>query len=314
VPERPDLEYVVPILDRELRGVAITDVRVKKPVVLRIAVPGTPQELLIGQTFHAVHRRAHFVLFELSSPNPLVGGHTVGGAATQRGADPPKGRRPPVLELAVSPMLAGRFALVEHRSRAPADVAVTWQLSDGRELRYRDDVQMGKVYLIARGAWQQVPGLATIGVDVLDARAFTRETFRTLARQRRDQVKVFLMDKTVLDAMGNAYADEVLWEARLHPKQLARKLSDAELDRLHDAIVSVLGGACATVAARRPPLDEKVRDFLNVRGRAGQPCPRCGTKIRTARVHADDAHFCPHCQPDVRGTSIVDWSKVTKKF
>jgi formamidopyrimidine-DNA glycosylase len=310
MPERPDLEYVVPILDAQLRGLTITDVRVRKPVVLRIAVPGTPQHLLIGQTFRAVRRRAHFVLFELG---PAVGVPSAGplpvGSLRAKKSD--RLRVGPIaLEIAVSPMLAGRFLLAERRSRTSADVAVTWLLSDGRELRYRDDVQMGKVYIIARGAWQPVPGLATIGVDVLDDHVFTRDAFRALARRRRDQVKVFLMDKTVLDAMGNAYADEVLWEARLHPKQMARSLSDAELDRLHDAIVAVLGTARATIAARRPPLDEKLRDFLNVRGRAGQPCPRCGATIRTARVHADDAHFCPHCQPDVRGTSIVDWRRV----
>jgi len=284
MPERPDLEYVVPILHAELAGKRITGIRVRKPVVLRIAVPGTPEALLVGRTFARVSRRAHFVRFEFAE------------------SDAP--------EVIVSPMLAGRFALADRRSRAPADVAVACMLSDGRELRYRDDVQMGKVYIIAKDAWQQVPGLATIGVDVLDPKTFTRAAFRALARTRRDQVKVFLMDKAALDAMGNAYADEVLWEAQLHPKVMARSLSDAQLDRLHDAIVSVLTSARDTVAARRPPLDEKLRDFLNVRGRRGQPCPRCGATIRTARVHADDAHFCPHCQPDVRGTSIVDWRRV----
>lgn len=284
MPERPDLEYVVPILHTELAGKQITGVRVRKPVVLRIAVPGTPDELLVGRTFQAVSRRAHFVRFEFAEPDAS--------------------------ELAVSPMLAGRFTLGDRRSRSPADVALGFALSDGRELRYRDDVQMGKVYIIAKGAWQQVPGLATVGVDLLDPAAFTRAAFRALARVRRDQVKVFLMDKSALDAMGNAYADEVLWAAQLHPKMMARSLSDAQLDRLHDAIVSVLTSARDTVAARRPPLDEKVRDFLKVRGRRGQPCPRCGATIRTARVHADDAHFCPHCQPDVRGTSIVDWRRV----
>jgi formamidopyrimidine-DNA glycosylase len=212
----------------------------------------------------------------------------------------------------VSPMLAGVFALTDRGARVSADLAVALALDDGRELRYRDDVQMGKVYVIPTGEWTIVPGFAEIGVDVLDARRFTRERFRELARQRRDQVKIFLMDKRVLDAMGNAYADEVLWEARLHPKRMARSLSDEELNRLHDAIVNVLAAACTTIAARQPPTDEKLRDFLNVRGRRGKPCPRCGATIRTARVHADDAHFCPQCQPDVRGTSIVDWRRVPK--
>jgi formamidopyrimidine-DNA glycosylase len=279
MPERPDLEYVVPILARELAGRRITGFRVKKPVVLRLAVEGKPEELLPGKVFGPVRRRAHFVRFDLGEE----------------------------LELVVSPMLAGRFAIAPAADKSPADLAVALALDDGRELRYRDDVQMGKVYVIARGDWDQVPGLAKIGVDVLDRKAFTREAFREIAARRRDQVKVFLMDKTALDAMGNAYADEVLFEARLHPKTFVKALSPDEVDALHDAIVKVIGDATKTIAKRKPALDEKLRDFLKVRGRHGQPCPRCGTKLRSAGVHGHDAEFCPQCQPATRRSGIVDW-------
>jgi formamidopyrimidine-DNA glycosylase len=284
MPERPDLEYVVPILDRETRGLTINAVAVRKPVVLRVTVPGTPDELLIGQRIESVTRRAHFVLFTLAGKPPL--------------------------EIAINPMLAGRFALDPARSRTRADVAVALSLSDGRVLRYRDDVQMGKFYLLAKGAWSKAPGLEKIGVDVLDDGAFPLEKLRELARQRRDQVKVFLMDKSAIDAFGNAYADEVLWEARIHPKTMARRLTEDELGRLHVAIVGVLRNASDTIRQRQPALDEKLRDFLNVRGHAGEPCPRCGAKLRRARVRADDSIFCPQCQPDARGTSIVDWRKL----
>ena len=155
-----------------------------------------------------------------------------------------------------------------------------------------------------------MPGLATVGVDVLDARRSRRAAFRALAGKRKDQVKVFLMDKSALDAMGNAYADEVLFEARIHPKTFVRSLSDGEIDRLHDAIVKVLREARAEVARAQPPIDEKVRDFLKVRNRHGEPCPRCGAKIRKAGVHGHDAFFCPECQPDVRGSAIVDFRRV----
>lgn len=282
MPERPDLEYVVPILERELVGKSITSVAVRKPVVLRLAVEGTPQSALGGHPIRAVTRRAHFVLVDF-------------------GADAP-------VELVVSPMLAGRFALASPTDRAPGDLAMSFTLSDGRELRYRDDVQMGKVYVVPRGAWGLVPGLEKVGVDVL-SKSFTREAFRALAKKRRDQAKVFLMDKSALDAMGNAYADEVLWAARIHPKAMVRSLDEAKLDRLHDAIVSVLSNARDEIARRGPALDEKVRDFLSVRGRVGQPCPRCGTTIRSAGVHGHDADFCPQCQPDERGSSLVDWRR-----
>jgi formamidopyrimidine-DNA glycosylase len=277
MPERPDLEYTVPILAAELSGKTITAVRIKKPVVLRVAVEGKLEQLVVGKRFGTVVRRAHFVLFQLAP-----------------------------YELVVAPMLAGRFALAEIGSKAVGDLAIAFELDDGRELRYRDDVQMGKVYLLPKGRWDVVPGLAKIGVDVL-APTFTRGAFRALARKRRDQAKIFLMDKTALDAMGNAYADEVLWEAQIHPKTFVKTLSDKEIDRLHDAIVKVLGEARQVIATRKPALDEKLRDFLKVRGRHGDACPRCGTTIRAAGVHGHDANFCPQCQPTTRKSGIVSW-------
>lgn len=271
MPERPDLDYVVPILARELTGRAIVGQRVRKPVVLRVLAE--PRG-----TIRAVTRRAHAVVFDLD------------------------GR-----ELVVSPMLAGRFTLATPPAKDPADLAVALLLDDGRELRYRDDVQMGKVYFLAPGT--PVPGLETVGVDVRSP-DFTLERFRALCRARRDQVKVFLMDKAALDALGNAYADEVLWEAGLHPKRMVRELDEAEVERLHRAIVTVIEHACRTIAERAPPLDEKLRDFLHVRGRKDQPCDRCGTKLRTTGVHGHDAFFCPACQPDVKGRGLVDWRRL----
>jgi formamidopyrimidine-DNA glycosylase len=283
LPERPDLDYVVPILDRELAGRAITAVRVDKPVVLRVALRD-PVTVVVGRSIAGARRRAHFVLL------PLDGA--------------------PLLEIVFSPMLAGRFALASPGDKRPADLALTFALSDGRELRYRDDVQMGKAYVIEAGRWDQVPGLAAVGVDVLDDAAFTRAAFRAIARKRKDQVKVFLMDKSALDAMGNAYADEVLFEARVHPKTFVRSLSEEEIDRLHDAIVKVLRDARAEIAARGPPIDEKVRDFLKVRNRHGEPCPRCGATLRKAGVHGHDAFYCPECQPDERKGALVDFRRV----
>lgn len=283
MPERPELDYVVPILARELSGLSITALRVDSPVVLRVALREPAAEVLPGAVIEGVIRRAHFVVFAL------------------RGSS---GR---ALELVVAPMLAGRFSLDAPSARRSADLALTLTLDDGRELRYRDDVQMGKAYVIEAGQRRNVPGLEQVGVDVLDAKKFTRTAFRALAKMQRCQAKVFLMDKSALDALGNAYTDEALFEAGIHPKTFVRSLSLPEVDRLHDAIVKVIAEASAEVARRAPPLDEKVRDFLKVRNRHGKPCPRCGATIRKAGVHGHDAFFCPTCQPDERGSAIVDF-------
>jgi formamidopyrimidine-DNA glycosylase len=277
MPERPDLEYFVPILHERLRGQRIVSVNVQKPIILRIAVKGDPAQLLGGQVFRSVERRAHFVVFDFEDP---------------------------ALQMVISPMLAGRFLFAE--KKLPRDVAMTWTLENGQTLVYRDDVQMGKVYILERDAWQVVPGLQKIGVDVLSD-TFTPEALAALTKKRRDQVRVFLMDKTALDAFGNAYADEVLWEAQIHPKTMVNKLTADDLARLHRGIVTVMRHAVDTIQARKPALDEKLRDFLKVRNRHNEKCPRCEGTIRRAGVHGHDTFFCPVCQPETRKTGIVSW-------
>ena len=143
------------------------------------------------------------------------------------------------------------------------------------------------------------------GIDVLSPE-FTRERFVSLLKRRRDQVRLFLMDKRALDSIGNAYADEILFEAGLHPKTFCRTLSHDDAVALHDAIVKVMQEAVDEVARRAEPIDVKVRDFLKVRLR--DVCPRCGSKVRKAGVRGMDAYFCPHCQPATR-SGLVDWTK-----
>lgn len=285
MPERPDLEYFVPMVRSACIDRTISSATVRNPVVMRVAVEGRFEDLIAGRVIQDVTRRAHFVVFTLSGDDDLV----------------------------ISPMLAGRFELCAPTKRMRKDVALTLEVGDDEQLRYRDDVQMGKVYLVPRAkADKIIPGYAPIGVDVL-SKAFTVPVLAKLVKKRRDQVKVFLKDKKALDALGNAYADEVLWAAGLHPKIRCNKLTPEQVERLHGAIVSVLTEACQIVAERGEPMDVKVRDFLRVRNRKGEACPTCGTTIRAAGVHGHDAFFCPSCQPDESGRGFVDWRRVRSK-
>jgi formamidopyrimidine-DNA glycosylase len=287
MPELPDLEYIVSVLGPALRGRRIRQVRVKNPIVLRLGLAGTIQELCHGQAFGACARHGHFLLLG-------VGGD---------------------YELIVNPMLAGRFRLCDARDKDDGGLCLAFRLESGKELRYLDDKQMGKVYLVPAGDRRAVPGFDAVGIEPL-APEFTLDRLRDLLRGRREQVRAFLLDKSAVAAIGNAYADEILWAARLHPKTGCHGLSDEDIVRLHGAIREVLSTAVAEVARRGEPIEVKVRDFLKVRNRKGQPCPACGSTIRVEGVRGHDTFYCPACQPNrpharVGRRQLVDWSRLS---
>ncbi len=287
MPELPDLEYIVSVLGRTLPGRRIRHIRVRNPVVLRLTVEGTIQEMCEGQVFGACSRHGHFVVLGIGVAHELV----------------------------VNPMLAGRFRLCGESERNEGSLCLAFGLEGGQELRYLDDKQMGKVYLVSAGDRRGVPGFDTVGIESL-SREFTVERLRALIQDRRDQVRAFLLDKSAVAAIGNAYADEILWAARLHPKTGCQGLTDEDIGRLHAAIREVLSAAVTEVAQRGEPIEVKVRDFLQVRNRKGQPCSACGTTIRVEGVRGHDTYYCPTCQPnrpDARlgRRQLVDWSRLT---
>jgi len=281
MPELPDLLHILGKL-KPLVGRRVTGERVREPVVLRFLVRGN-LSLLLGRTLADVFRRSHFLVFRFGD-----------------------------LDLAVNPMLAGRFRLSEPGARDEAALAFALgfarETQDAYELRYLDDKKMGKAYLVAAGDFGAIPGLHASGADILSPE-FTPERFVSLLKHRRDQVRVFLLDKSALDSLGNAYADEVLFEAGIHPKTMCRSLTHDDALRLHGAIVSVMRAAVDEVSRRNEPMDVKIRDFLKVRMK--DVCPRCGARIRKAGVRGMDAYFCPRCQPATR-PSLVDWTRTGK--
>jgi formamidopyrimidine-DNA glycosylase len=286
MPELPDLEYIAAVLGAQLPGRRIEAVRVKRPVVLRLAVRGEPATLLQGQRLRACARHGHFLCLAIGDRYDLV----------------------------ISPMLAGRLRLARLGERDEASLCLAAGLDDGRELRYLDEKQMGKVYLVPAGDHGAIPGYEAVGIEPLSPQ-FTAGRLRSLLRERRGQVRAFLLDKTAVAAIGNAYADEILWAARIHPKTGCPGLAEEDVLRLHAAIVEVLSGAVLEVARRAAPIEVKVRDFLQVRNRKGQPCARCGTLIRIEGVRGLDAFYCPTCQPNrpearLGRRALVDWSRL----
>jgi formamidopyrimidine-DNA glycosylase len=188
----------------------------------------------------------------------------------------------------------------------PAHSRVRFGLGDGHELLFVDPRRFGTGEL-ALGAEARDEFLAArLGVEPLDPDQFTTTHLRALARGARAPIKAFLLDQKRIAGVGNIYADEALFRARIHPLRAAGKLKPAQLDALHDAVVASLE---AGIAAKGATIDD-FRDPYGVQGsfqdqflvhtRAGEPCPRCGTRIVKLRAAGRGTYVCPRCQAPPR--------------
>ena len=268
MPEIPDLEAIRGFLAPALRGNPVRAAEARLPWLVRTGA--AELETLAGATFADVRRRGKFLLFESGD------GRT----------------------LAVNPMLSGRFRWAradEPRRPAPA---LALAFADGHELRYADERRMGRVYLVARGALDAIPQFADLGPDAL---AIGEDEFAARLRRKRGRLKSALVDQRFVAGIGNAYADEILWEAGLHPHRAAATLDDGERRALHRAMRAVFGWACPILEAHvRHGLrqrKEEWRSHLRVHRRAGRPCPRCGGEVRGRSSGGRETNFCLACQP-----------------
>ncbi len=267
MPELPDLEYIVKKLGPALPGRRIKEVNVREPIVIRMLVAGSFQDALQGRAFEGVRRHGPFLSFGLGD-----------------------------VEMVVHHMLAGRLQLAAAAEKPVAHLCFSLLLDDESALRYGDDKRMGKVYVTEKGKHSGIPGYDEQGLEVL-SEAFTPEAFQEMIRGRRQQARVFLMDQTAMSAIGNAYADEILFSAGIHPKTSCRSLSEEDRLALYRSIRSTLAWGIAEVEKAARPIEEKVRGHMRVRGKKGKPCPVCATTIRRAGVLGYDSFFCPRCQP-----------------
>jgi len=141
----------------------------------------------------------------------------------------------------------------------------------------------------------QVPDYATLGPEPFDV---SPEEFRERLKPYRGEIKGVLTRGEFIAGIGNAYADEILWAARLHPYRKRTALTDEEIDRLYAAMQSVLREAIDKV---RVDIGEaihlKPRDFMTVHMKSGEPCPRCGTPISLVGANQRITNFCRTCQP-----------------
>ena len=277
MPELPDLLYIEKKLNAYLPNRRITVLDIKNPIVFRMMLPGEMADCLIGQVFTKIERHGPFLIFNFESDFQIVA-HL---------------------------MLAGRFQWAQAGDKVGRSVCFSLTMDDGHVLHYLDAKQMGKVYLTDTSQMEKIPGFAKQGIYIFDD-TFTLATFQQIFKKRRDQVRVFLLDHSALNTIGNAYADEILFDAHIHPKTMCKKLTLDDVEQLYYSIINVMRWGAKEVEKAQQPMEVKVRDHVKVRNRKGQPCPVCGTTIRAAGVRGYDAFYCPTCQPTTR-KQFIQW-------
>jgi formamidopyrimidine-DNA glycosylase len=246
---------------------------VRRPIIVRNLLGDDFAAHLAGRHFTAVGRRGKFLLLPLDDGTALV----------------------------INPMLAGRLRYGEPLKRDRTRDALVITFADGRELRYHDAADMGKIYLTDDLA--KVPAFADQGPEADDP-TLTLAVFRERLRRHTGEIKGILTNQVFVAGIGNAYADEICWAAGIYPFRRRSSLDEAELTRLYDAMRAVLAEAVVTLHVRvGDAIDVEVRDFLAVHGKAGWPCPRCGNAISEVTREKRATHFCRICQP---GLMIAD--------
>lgn len=290
MPELPEVETVKRGLGRLLPGLTFAAVEHDWAKSFPNAEADV-QHFLIGAKVVAVTRRAKVLLIELSSKYSLVIHLKMTGQLVFRGQAVRFGAGHP------SDSLVGELPAKSTR--------VTFTFTDGSKLFFNDQRKFGWVRLMPTAEIPQLDFFKRVGPEPLGA-DFTWQDMKTrLLKRANTNVKAALLDQSVIAGVGNIYADESLWGAKLHPATLVRDLSDANYKLLYESLRAVLqlsidkGGSTDRNYVDAEGRKGSYLSFAKVFRREGQPCPRCGTVIIKTRVAGRGTHLCPKCQKQI---------------
>jgi formamidopyrimidine-DNA glycosylase len=270
VPELPEVETVARGLGELLVGRTFTGVTVHWPRTVAQPPSDIFPAAITGRRVRSVGRRGKYVVITL-----------------ERGY------------LLIHLKMSGRLRVVSAGEPLDPHTHTIFDLDDGWQLRFNDTRKFGRVYLVDR--LEEVTG--HLGPEPL-ADDLTLDRFRTLLARRSGRLKSLLLNQEFVAGVGNIYADETLFGARLHPLRGADTLSPEEEGRLYESMRRVLQRA---VDSRGTTLDDtgyvdargqagQYQEQLAVYGREGQPCRVCGTLIERMVIGGRSCHYCQHCQ------------------
>jgi formamidopyrimidine-DNA glycosylase len=275
VPELPEVETIRRQLAPHVEGRTLVEVEILDPRWTRPVPPRVVEDELRGRVVQRIGRAGKYLVWTLSGDRHLL----------------------------VHLRMTG--ALLFDPAPEPAHTRVRFGLDDGHRLVYLDPRRFGTGFVVDGAAARDAYLSQRLGIEPMTPE-FTTDHLRAIARGRTAPVKSFILDQRRIAGVGNIYADEALFRARIHPLRPAGALKRAQLDALREAIEHAL---LAGIEAKGATIDDfrhvdgaygSFQDRFLVHLRAGEPCPRCGTPIRKLFVGGRGTYVCEHCQPRPR--------------
>lgn len=271
MPELPELEVVKQVLQRRVAGTTIEHVTLVPPgdaIVVRDLTHRGFAQTVTGATIADITRRGKFILFSLKTTETTW-------------------------YLVLNPKLTGRLWLGASGDKRHAKTHLILALSSGDELRYVDQKTMGQIYLTRDP--DAAPDFAGMGPEPFD---ISLDEFRARLQKYRGEIKGILTRSEFIAGIGNAYADEILWQARLHPYRKRTQLMPPEIVRLYEAMQTTLRESIEKVRAEMgEQIHLEPRDFFAVHMKTHESCPRCGAPIALVSANQRVTNFCRTCQP-----------------
>ena len=308
MPELPEVETTVRDLRPQLIGRTIKRAVVTWERTVAHPTPNAFKKEIVGHTITAITRRGKYLVFVLERQLKEERQRTADGRRhlRERTTDyqtaelaNEKNRKSKIENrkfLLVHLRMTGQFGFHAPRVKRDKHQHIHLLLDDGRELRFHDFRKFGRWWLVDNP--EHVVG--KLGPEPLD---MPKKDFLNRLRARRGRLKPLLLNQSFIAGVGNIYADESLWYAKLHPLREAASSSDQEVGDLYNAIRRVfrkaigVGGTSFDATYRRiNGQSGEFQEDLRVVGRAGEPCYRCGTPIVKTVVGQRGTYYCPHCQ------------------
>lgn len=305
MPELPEVETVRIGLARLLPGETVATVDFDWPKSFPNALDDV-QKFLIGAAVTAVRRRAKVLLVDLDSRYSLVIHLKMTGQLVFVGSSQSASRKTKERFGAGHPSASLVGALPDKSTR------VSLGFTGGSQLFFNDQRKFGWMRLLPTAEVANLDFFRRVGPEPLAADFTWQALHKRLLRRPNSNIKAVLLDQTIVAGIGNIYADESLWGAKIHPATPVKSLSRQQIHRLYEELVFVLelaiekGGSTDKNYVSAEGKRGSYLTFARVFRREGQACPRCGATIIKTRVAGRGTHLCPHCQRLRRTDRNVD--------